>query len=235
MAFFDATQSFDIALSEVDLLLTKAKQSEQHLHDYLTFIKAAIVLLGAKFENYAETIVENYIDRLQQLEPKTKHLPKELRISSTTLLLNQCIGNNGFSGKPQSVFNLHTAASMWSDEHKHQTIKISNKFSYGKHGSGEMKALFSRIGISDIFIECQLQHTEDDSMLESEPTKKSISPDMDSFTNIRNNIIHSDSSPNITHQQIHNYKEKFWEFSYLVDLKLQKKIEELELIISRDP
>ena len=235
MAYFDATKSFDIALSEVELLLKKAKNSEKHLHDYLTYIKAAIVLLGAKFETYAEAIVENYADRLGKLQPRTKHLPRELRIASTTALLSQCTGVNGFTGKSHEVLNLQSAAAMWDENFQHSQLKISNKFSYGKHGSGEMRSLFSRIGIGDIFSECQLIDKIEDSMLIGTSTRISISPIIDSFTNIRNNIIHSDSTPNITHQQIHEYKEKFWEFSYIVDLKLNNTLEKLALQINSNP
>lgn len=225
MAFFEATDSFDSALSEVEHLLALAEKSQARRNDYLTYLKAAFVLLGAKFEAFSENIIENFIDQLSELNLKAKHIPREIRIHSTTLLLNECIKSQGFSAKAIAIANLEKASGLWNDEKTHSTLTVSSKFNYGKHGSSEVRSLFQRIGIDDIFCDCQVTPTQENTMLGVAPERIPINPDIDSFTNIRNNIIHNDSNPgNITHQQIHDYKEKMWEFSYAVDLRLEKAL-----------
>jgi hypothetical protein len=236
MAYFDSTTSFDSALSEVEHLLQLAKNAQARRPDYLTYIKASLVLLGAKFEAFAENIVENYVDRLVELSPRTRHLSTQLRAHSTSFLLNQCANGSPFSGKIAAVSSLKAAALLWENEEKPNFLSVSNKFSYGKHGSSELRLLFQRIGIQDILTDCLISNISDDTTLLVNSNQISIMADVDSFTNIRNNIIHSDSSPgNITHQQIHLYKEKFWEFGYSVDLRLERELTTIKTSILSYP
>lgn len=236
MAFFDATESFDAALSEVEHLLELAENSQTKRHDYLTYLKAAFVLLGAKFEAFAENIVENFVDELSALTPKAKHISREIRVHSTTLLLAECMRNQPFSAKQTAINNLGVASSLWDDEKILNSLTVSNKFNYGKHGSAEVRSLFQRIGIVDIFSDCQVSTTSGNTMLGGPPTRAPMNPEIDSFTSIRNNIIHSDSNPgNITHQQIHDYKEKMWEFSYSVDLRLSQELSTVKASIASNP
>jgi hypothetical protein len=236
MAYFDATTSFDAALAEVDHLLELAKRSQTKRHDYLTYLKAALVLLGAKFEAFAENIIDNYVDRLVELAPKTKHISRELRVHSTTLLLSQCMNGPHFSAKSAAISNLESASALWHGEGQHSALTVSNKFSYGKHGSGELRSLFQRIGIPDILTDCHISTTSTDTMIGTVTSRTAITADIDSFTNIRNNIIHSDSNPsNITYQQIHEYKEKLWEFGYAVDLRLERELVSVEAEIVANP
>lgn len=235
MAFFVATESFDTALAEVEHLLACAQKSINIRQDYLTYLKAAIVLLGAKFEAFSENIVEGFSDELATLTPKAKHLSRDLRISSTDLLISQCLSGAKFSAKPAAISNLQLAAALWIEEEKHHSLAINNRFNYGKHGSSEVVSLFARIGISNILEECKVLSQNPNTLAGTTQTKASIKADIDSFTNIRNNIIHNDSTPSITHQQIHDYKEKFWEFSYLVDLRLYCEVETVKSRIAAYP
>ena len=236
MAYFDATASFDSALAEVDHLLSHAKYSQSNRQDYLTYLKAALVLLGAKFEAFAENIIENYIDRLLVLTPKTRHISRDLRIHSTTYLLAQCMQGQPFSAKPIAISNLEAAAALWNDEGLHAALTVSNKFNYGKHGSVELRSLFQRIGIVDILKDCLISTVSADTMLGAAPARTPITADIDSFTNIRNNIIHNDANPgNITHQQIHGYMEKLWEFGYVVDLRLENELVQISASIAASP
>ncbi|MDB5777847.1 MAG: hypothetical protein JWP93_212 [Polaromonas sp.] len=236
MAYFDATDDFDATLSEIDFLAACAKNSKTNTHDYLAYLKAAFVLLGAKFEAFSENIVEDYVSQLAMLAPKAKHLNRELRIHSTTHRLTQCVSNAAFSAKTMSIKNLQAAASLWDEDCLHQELHISNKFNYGKHGSEELKNLFKRIGFQDILTECQITLRLANTMLSTAHSRTSISADIDSLTNIRNNIIHSDASPsNITHQQLIGYKENIWEFGFLVDMRLDKELQSIKTLIRDNP
>lgn len=236
MSYFDATAAFDAALSEIDFLASQAEKSKGDRHDYLAYLKAAFVLLGAKFEAFSENIVEDYVNQLAALVPKAKHLDRELRVHSTTHLLSQCIPNAAFSAKPASIEYLQAAAMLWDDEFQQRSIAVSNKFNYGKHGSEEVKNLFKRIGVVDVLRDCQVMSSQADTMLPSVKQRISISADIDSLTYIRNNIIHSDASPsNITPQQLLGYKEKLWEFGFVVDLRLNTELELIRTAIEANP
>ncbi|WP_157267883.1 HEPN domain-containing protein [Azohydromonas aeria] len=231
MAYFDATATFDGALAEVDLFIEHAIASLQKHKPvgYSTFLKAGFVLLGAKFEAFAENIIEDYLKQVGKRKPKAKHLPPDLRVQATSFILANCTFNGIFQGKPEKIRDLKNAARLWDFEAEIDSIKANNKFNYGKHGSKELAGLFERVGINDIYQSCQIEAEEPESLIVENKPRRSIAPDIDSLTHVRNNIIHSDASPgNITHQQLRGYRLRLWEFAYLIDLRMAKELIKIE-------
>lgn len=223
MAYFDATLAFDAALNEIDLLISRAEIAQHKSDEYAVYTKAALVLLASKLEAFAENIVEDYADSVGELDLKAKHIPREVRATATSFLLGSCLnGGTGFNGSAKAVNALIDAAKLWDDEAPLVDLPIDTRFNYGKHGSKELRNLFERIGITDICGTC-LVSSGIDSLVQQGGERENISADIDSLTNIRNNIIHSDASPaNLTHQQIRKYRERLWEFCYLVDNHMEK-------------
>ncbi|NMM36783.1 MAG: hypothetical protein HHJ09_04605 [Glaciimonas sp.] len=227
MSFFDATKEFDAAIGEIDYLLTQAELSQSIPIVLEIYIKASIVLLTAKIESFSENILEEFVDKLAEKKLKYKKLPKQLKIHSTSFLLKDLIGSKPFSAKSNAISKLVEAASLWNDDEVFSALSVNYKFDYGKHGSSEFKNFFNRVGIENICDKCRIL-TDNESMLTGLPQKKDISGDIDSLTNIRNNIIHTDATPSsITYQQVRGYRENLWEFCYLIDLHLQIELERL--------
>lgn len=234
MAYFESTIDFDSAIAEIDYLIAVAKEEDEGSHRFSVNLKAALVLLASKLEAYVENIVEEYIDKIAVLNPKSKHLPKRLRDHSTVFLLDLLNRNCGFSDKQKNIELLTAASALWHDNTQLQKIRFDGKFSYGKHGSGELEALFKRVGIEDIYIKCQVLDDESESMVDA-AGKISVAGDIDSLTNIRNNIIHSDANPNFTLRDIEAYRNKIWEFCYQIDRLLDQELASIENKMLQEP
>lgn len=226
MAFFDATAEFDSALFEIELLTRAADDAQGSAQAYQSLIKAAIVLLATKIEAFAENIIEEYASELAQLDLSAKDLPHLLKLHSTVYLLDDVHGNAPFNASNRAVDKLIQAAKLWSDEAAIQEVAVNSKFNYGKHGSEQFSRLFERVAISNIYDKCQVI-PQGDSLAYSVATRDQVRADIDSLTNIRNNIIHQDVTPGLTHQQVDGYRDRFWQFSFLVDLLLKTELEKL--------
>ena len=97
---------------------------------------------------------------------------------------------------------------LWHSGHQIDSVKIDNSFDYGKHGQNAILKLFSRIGIEDIFEICTIYEIEESLSAEPETAQMiDIVADINSMTHIRNNILHTDATPNLTHSQILEYKK----------------------------
>jgi hypothetical protein len=231
VSYFEATSGFDGALVEVDIFVAHALGAlrTSRAPEYSTFVKAGLVLLSAKFEAFAEGIIEDFIEQVCALKPHATSLSVGLRVHATSLLLSNCTSNGSFQHKPERIRDLKMAARLWESNVQVETIRANNKFSYGRHGSKELAALFERVGVSDIYDTCQIHEEEVESLIVESSSKRSVAPDIDSLTHLRNNIIHSDASPgNITHQQLLGYRDRLWEFAYLLDLRLSKELCSIE-------
>jgi hypothetical protein len=74
--------------------------------------------------------------------------------------------------------------------------------------------LFAQIGIEDIFAACPVLATRETTLADA-PDQEAIDvrADINSVTNIRNNILHSDATPNLTHGQVEKFAEHFVMFA----------------------
>ena len=199
---FDATKEFDSALEEIETLIQQAKSAESQSDGYAVYIKAAVVLLGAKLEAFAENIADEYVRALSALQLQARDLPDVVKITSTTFLLGSCVFESGFKKKPETLSKLKSAADLWRDDAVLDKLFVDTRFNYGKHGSGELIGIFKRLGIEDICEECQISSSENTNFL-TEDTKESIASTVDSLTKIRNNVIHSDAKlADFTYQDV---------------------------------
>lgn len=225
MAFFESTKDFDKSISEVDFLLDRAKSVQGEANEFTIYVKASIILLTAKIEAFSENILEEFVRKLAEKKFKPKFISKDLRIHATTFLLKDLVGDKPFSAKEEAISALVKAAALWNEDLELPDLPVNPKFDFGKHGSKQFKKFFSRIGVVDICEQCQIS-SGTESLLAGGTIKRNISADIDSITNIRNNIIHTDSSPaSLTYQQIEEYRETFWQFCYLIDKYLFEEFE----------
>jgi len=87
--------------------------------------------------------------------------------------------------------------------------QINAKFNYGKHGQKEIRRLILSFGFED-FVE-QLNPV--------------FFSRFNSMNYIRNNIIHGDATPNLTHQDVISYKDLLVNFAIDMDETGNKKLE----------
>lgn len=76
---------------------------------------------------------------------------------------------------------------------------------YGKHGQKEIESLFERHGLK--------------AFITSAPIRNSLQM-MNSLFSIRNNVIHEDASPSLTHQTIKAHKDNIMHFVDLLEIDI---------------
>ena len=207
----DNAHEFVAALREVETLIVSAEKCEEEDEEsYATFNKAAILLLAGKFENFAETLAEDYVGLINELQLRPNLIPKSLRLRHTLHVLRN-IETLKSKGKYTEAINVFTGLSvLWGTNAESVALSINCKFAYGKHGEKELIKLFANIGIEDIFEEIKIYKSEE-SLFGDEV--KLIEIDFkgmfNSVTGIRNNILHQDHTPNLTSDEIRGYKQAF--------------------------
>ena len=108
------------------------------------------------------------------------------------------------------------------------TINIDTQFDYGKHGESAITKLFSRVGITNIFESCIVyEKRETLAGAKGDLVPINIASDINALTNIRNNILHGDATPSLTHEQIENYKWHIMMFSTKLVETLEAEIDKL--------
>ena len=110
-------------------------------------------------------------------------------------------------------------------------LRIECKFAYGKHGEKELVKLFSPIGIEDVFTEVEVFIPGES--LGDELTKKKVDFKgvFNSVMHMRNNILHQDASPSLTHESIREYKLAFQGFAEAVTNVLDNNLNTLSVVV----
>lgn len=187
---------------EVDMLLDYASNNTEEIKRYQMFIKASVVLLSTKFEVFLEEFIDEHSRRVLaghtnatiSTELKNKYIDTAVNMVRETN--NRTKKNQYLSMISKLLINSGESISTFS------SIRPSTKFSFGKHGQKEIEALFERHGLK-VFIT-------------SEPIRN-ILQIMNSLFSIRNNVIHEDASPTLTHQTIHDHKDNIMCFVDLLE------------------
>jgi len=107
---------------------------------------------------------------------------------------------------------------LWASEEACSILKVESKFSFGQHGEAELIKLFEKVGVGDVFEVITLSES-----LETVSTETPINSVVDfrgifnSVTNMRNNILHQDASPNLNTDLIRKYRQYFEVFAGRLD------------------
>jgi hypothetical protein len=204
------SEEFVITLKEVEVLLDAADLHEENETEYAAFNKSALLLLTGKFENFAESIAEDYIACINYLQPCCDLISDALRLQHTFKLMANFETYKQKHMHEKAVNAFTELGSLWMSNSNSVDLKIDCKFSYGKHGETELKKLFSAIGIDNVFEVISVMK-EQETLLGGEDSRFRIDFKgiFNSVTGLRNNILHQNASPNLTTPMIRNYKEDF--------------------------
>jgi hypothetical protein len=205
---FSCHDEFISALHEVDILLKVAEGHQKKPLEYAIFNKACLLFLVAKLEVFLEEVVSEYTFRIEQLKLPSERFPDIIKLHCSKYLIDDQFLTALDNLKTSSIERLKEISLLWNSGHQINSIKIDNSFDYGKHGQNAIRKLFSRIGIEDIFEICPIYEIEETISDEPETAQMiDIVADINSMTGIRNNILHTDANPNLTHSQIFEYKK----------------------------
>lgn len=198
---WDSIKDFTDSLNEIDFLIAYAKRNEKNIAKYRLFNKTAVILLLTKFENFIETFLEEH--SYYVLEKHTSStLPARMKVQYIVNAIEKATGFPDSTKKAKEIENLKCLLS--EKETKLDTLKDyrpRTTFNYGKHGSKEIEKMF-QIHALDDFI--------------TKPEIVMILKGMDSLIAIRNNIIHQDATPSLTHNDIEQHKNKIIRFVELL-------------------
>jgi hypothetical protein len=207
-SYFSCHDEFIYALHEVDILLKVAEGHQKKPLEYATFNKACLLFLVAKLEVFLEEVVREYTFRIEQLKLPSERFPDIIKLHCSKYLIDEQFLTALDKSRTSSIERLKEISLLWHSGHQINSVKIDNSFDYGKHGQNAILKLFSRIGIENIFEICPIYETEESLTDEPETTQMiDIVADINSMTGIRNNILHSDATPNLTHFQILEYRK----------------------------
>jgi len=228
---FQSHKEFLVSINEIDLLIKDAKDCLKDAFKYSILNKSALLLLLAKFENFLESALNEYIDQIKAVKPKPDILSEYLKVHSLNHVLNDSFVKK-LKHYNTSVFKpIRKVIPLFDNTKKIEDIFINTNFNYGKHGHKEVIKLFKRIGIEDIFEKVKIYETK--KSLINTKAKIDFSANINAMTNYRNLILHEDTSPSLTHQQIELYKKHSTKFSLALITTLKRNISRLKKLNSK--
>lgn len=203
-----SVDDFKSRLSEIDTLISYARNNQRTLDKYKLFNKTAIVLLCSHFEVFVEAFIAEHVDMLKACY-NSSTLPQYMKdnfIDDTFKAYKDCPQPSKKQRPLKALFQLHgnTAVSMASLN----DLMLEIKYGFGKHGQGETDKLFNRFGFTDFV----------NTTLYQDSFRK-----INSAISIRNNIIHEGSAPTLSHADVVDYKDCFLNFAEGLELHVISK------------
>lgn len=191
MANLAATDGFYEAIKEIQLLINYSKRNQANALKYKAFNKAATVLLCAKFESFIENFLDEYAYEL--ISKTTNHtLCEELFEHIVDDIIGRLETTKNNKSKRRQHINklIDLCSTNESASLERYRDHVNSKLKIGKHGQQEIERLLTKFGFG--------------SVLES-PTMSEFFQRFNSLNNIRNNIVHEDATPSLTHTDVQNY------------------------------
>jgi len=211
-ASFSSVEDFNKSLSEVRIILKRAEKSQRNRKEYDICIKSALLFLVAKFEAFLEDLISDYVQIIESKELCPVDLPEVLKLHYADKLINDKFISELRNHKPSVLRTIMRLSKFCMGQEAVNSIDIDKSFDYGKHGQKAINKLFSRIGIENILSTCTIYEMRE-TLTGSSRVYIDIAGDINALTNHRNNILHSDITPSVTHQQINTYHKHLMQFS----------------------
>jgi hypothetical protein len=189
MIQIESVEEFEEACKEIHLLLDYSKRNNKNVSRYATFNKAAIVLLCAKFEAFLESFLEEYA--FYHLNISSNHsVDRCLYDHIVDCIINHLEVHKGKPEKRKEIIAKLELLCGSTEIRPISNFHVDPKLRFGKHGQGEVERLLKAFGFRDYTIEEDV---------------KSFFIKFNSLNSIRNNIIHEDKTPSLTHQTVQSY------------------------------
>lgn len=185
---FESVSDFKEAIKEIHVLIDNANISIHDNLQYRTFNKSSIVLLCGKFESFLESFLEEFSYYILN-NFSNKNLDSFIKEHLIEVLIHELENKKNNLSKREEVL-MKFVKILGEQEVLCNDFEINAKFNYGKHGQNEVTKLLKKFGFNDF--------------AESEENKVFYEK-FNSLNNIRNNILHQDSTPSLTHQDVTNY------------------------------
>lgn len=195
MVNFSAIEDFNEALKEIHILLENAVESTNNNLKYATYNKSAIVLLCGKFEAFIESFLEEFSFYLLN-SFTNKQLNNHIRNHLLENIISE-LDRKKKSIEKRNIVLLKFVKILGDSEILCNDFEVNAKFNYGKHGQKELVSLLTKFGFKDFA---------------DEEVNKTFYGKFNSLNSIRNNILHQDSTPSLTHVDVENYRDEMLSF-----------------------
>lgn len=228
----DSANTFIKALDEVELLLSEAEQAapdKPSANELKVAVmnKSALLLLTGKFEAFLEGAAEDFVYALNALQAKGRFVPARILAEHSLHALRDA-EQRLRNGQVEELRTLFThLGRRWTDIEPCADIVIPCKFNYGKHGDGEITRLFKRVGFDDIFATVVVSDSSEvyeDIAAQTLDIKGTVN----SLTNIRNNILHQDATPELTTTSLRKRSVELQQFAVALTAALQAVVDGVE-------
>jgi hypothetical protein len=123
---FDALGDFCDSLREIDILCDAAQVAQADQRKYSAFNKAALLLIAGKFETFSESIVEEFVFKLNALS--LRRIPSRMQFDCTTLSMLCGVWTKSATGRPKKKLFLFFAP--WENsgpQKRHVAFSRSNR------------------------------------------------------------------------------------------------------------
>lgn len=185
---FESVNDFNEAIKEIHILIENANLSISDNLKYRTFNKSSIVLLCGKFESFIEGFLEEFGFYILN-NFSNKQLETYIKEHLIDVLIKDLDNKKNNPIKRGEVL-MKFVKILGNDEVLCNEFEINSKFSYGKHGQSEVIKLLKKFGFNEFA---------------NSDENKIFYEKFNSLNNIRNNILHQDSTPSLTHQDVEKY------------------------------
>ena len=143
-------------------------------------------------------------------------------------LINEKFISDVRKHRSRALITIQRISKLCHGEDEITSIDIDKQFDYGRHGESAITKLFSKVGITNIFETCVVYEKKETlAGAKGDLVPVNIAADINALTNIRNNILHGDATPSLTHGLIEDYKRHITMFSAMLVEKLEKEIDNL--------
>ena len=187
---------------EINTILNYAQQNQADIKMYQMFNKIAVVLLCTKFEVFLEDFMDEHSRMVIQGHTNTS-IPSKMKDTYIDTAVNSASGVKNKTVRNSFLQSLMTLLKNdGSSIASIMNIRPSTKFGMGKHGQKEIESLFERHGL--------------ESFIKSADAQNDLRM-MNSLFSIRNNVIHEDASPGLTHQTIEDHRNNIMHFVGLIE------------------
>jgi hypothetical protein len=209
--------------TEIQKLVEFSSSNQEYIQLY---ISSAVVLLGAKFESCIESLVEEYVEKINS-ETNKERIPDILKYSSIYNKLStyqEKIKKSHFDCFSLNVDYLEEFSSFVSSIiNNTEDLKINNKFSYSTHGYNELVKLLKNIAIN--ITDDEFNKFVIDGLFEGVSQEISFKDEFNRFTNNRNTVVHQNTCPNITGEDILGTADAFKKFIFKIGEELSTRLE----------
>lgn len=189
MEKLESTKRFFNAVDEIELLIIYSKKNQGNVLRYSTFNKSALVLLCSKIEAFIESFLDEYAyNQMSILSNKT--ISRDIFNHIIDQIITDLECTKGKINKRR--VHIDNLVRLCGDEEIFpiNDMKVCSKLKMGKHGQAELERLLRTFGFSQILPELEVS---------------GFFQKFNSLFSIRNNIIHEDATPSLTHNDVQSY------------------------------